>query len=144
MVLYCNNRGILSHSNNPLPLLPQKQKQADLIRLIKFLSGTNNGRVGWEWVEGHVVESRGWACCTFPEQLNDQADRLAKSALISAIAGGAVIGSDLPFKVVRLSLPSRKVSGSICKVLKVDWGFRAAEDLFKEKGIVRRQDFHLI
>jgi hypothetical protein len=144
VVLYCDNRGVLSHSNNPLPLLSQKQKQADLIRLIKFLSGTNNGKVGREWVEGHVVESRGWACCTLPERLNDQADGLAKHALISAIAGGAVIGGDLPFKVVKLSLSSRKVSGSIRKALEVDWGYHAVEDLFKEKGIVRRQDFHLI
>ncbi len=77
VVLYCDNRGVLSHGNNPLPSLSQKQKQADLIRLIKFLSGTNNGKVGWEWVEGHAVESRGWMCCTLPERLNDQADGLA-------------------------------------------------------------------
>ncbi len=144
MVLYCNNRGVLSHGNNTLPLLSQKQKQADLIRLIKFLSGTNNGKVGWEWVKRHGVESRGWACCTLLEWLNDQADGLAKHALISAIAGRAVIGSDLPFEVVKLSLSSWKVSGSIREALKVDWGYRAAEDLFEEKGIVRRQDFHLI
>jgi hypothetical protein len=144
VVLYCDNRGILSHGNNPTPLLLQKQKQANLIRLIKFLSGTNNGKVGWEWVEGHAVESRGWACCTLLERLNDQADRLAKHALISAIAGRAVIGGDLPFEVVKLSLSRRKVSGSIREALEVDWGYRAAEYLFEEKGIVRRQDFHLI
>ncbi len=144
VVLYCNNWGVLSHGNNPLPSLLQKQKQVDLIQLIKFISGTNNGKVGWEWVEGHAVESRGWACCTLPERLNDQADRLAKCALISAIAGRAVIGGDLLFEVVKLSLSSRKVSSSIRKVLNVDWGYRAVEDLFEEKGIIRRQDFHLI
>jgi hypothetical protein len=55
-----------------------------------------------------------------------------------------VISGDLPFEVVKLSLSSQKVSGSICKALEVDWGYRAVEDLFEEKGIVRRQNFHLI
>jgi hypothetical protein len=39
IVLHCNNRGVISHSNSPLLSLPEKQKQSDLIRLINLSSG---------------------------------------------------------------------------------------------------------
>jgi hypothetical protein len=34
--LFCNNHCVLSHGNNHLTVLPEKQKQADIIRLVKF------------------------------------------------------------------------------------------------------------
>jgi hypothetical protein len=74
---FCNNRGVLSHGNNHLTALLEKQKQADIIRLVKFLNGSNNCRVTWEWVEGHGVERKGWQGCTLPKWLNNQADKLA-------------------------------------------------------------------
>ncbi len=42
ITLFCNNRGVLSHGNNPYTALPEKQKQADLIHLIKLLSASSN------------------------------------------------------------------------------------------------------
>jgi hypothetical protein len=39
--LFCDNCGVISHSSSPLFSLSEKQKQVDLIRLIKHLSGTN-------------------------------------------------------------------------------------------------------
>jgi hypothetical protein len=105
-ILYCDNRGVISHSNSLLTALSEKQKQADLIRLIKFLSGSNTCGSLWEWVKGHAVKCKGWRNCTLPEKLNNQADKLAKDALISAISGGSTIEGDLPFKVVKLSLSS--------------------------------------
>jgi hypothetical protein len=122
-ILHCDNCGVLSHGNNP-------------ISLIKFLSSTNTGKVTWEWDEGHAVESRGWANCTLPECLNDQADKLAKSALVSAITGDSIIDGDRPFEVVKCSLSGRKVNGSPQSALEADWGYCAAEDLFDEKSIV--------
>jgi hypothetical protein len=86
-ILYCDNRGVIFHSNSPLTALPKKQKQAHLIRLIKFLSGSNTCGSLWEWVKGHAVERKGWRNCTRHERLNNQADKLAKDALISAISG---------------------------------------------------------
>jgi hypothetical protein len=53
--LLCNNQGILSHGNSHLMALLEKQKQVDIICLVKFLSGSNNCRAPWEWVEGHAV-----------------------------------------------------------------------------------------
>jgi hypothetical protein len=46
--LFCNNRGVLSHGNSHLTALPEEQKQADIICLVKFLSGSNNCRATWE------------------------------------------------------------------------------------------------
>jgi hypothetical protein len=31
MILYCNNKGVISNANCPLMSFPEKQKQADLI-----------------------------------------------------------------------------------------------------------------
>ncbi len=39
--LYCNNKGVIQHSNIPRIALTEKQKQANLIRLIKHLSSSN-------------------------------------------------------------------------------------------------------
>ncbi len=59
ITLFCNNCGLLSHGNKPYTALPEKQKQADLIRLIKLLSASSNITSTWEWVEGHAVERKG-------------------------------------------------------------------------------------
>jgi hypothetical protein len=65
--LFCYDRGILSNGNSHLTALPKKQKQADIIHLVKFLRSSNNCRATWEWVEGHAVEWKGWQGCTLPK-----------------------------------------------------------------------------
>ncbi len=69
-LLHCNNRGVISHGNSPLTALSEMQRQADLIRLTKCLSFSNNCKPQWEWVEGHAMERKGWSNCTLPECLN--------------------------------------------------------------------------
>jgi hypothetical protein len=78
IVLHCDKHGVISHNNSPLTSLPKKQQQSDLIRLIKYLVGTNICRTSWEWVEGHAVERKGWRRPKLPKHLNDQANKLAK------------------------------------------------------------------
>jgi hypothetical protein len=56
--LFCNDWGIFSHGNSNLKALLEKQKQADIICLVKFLSSSNDCRATWEWVEGHAVERK--------------------------------------------------------------------------------------
>ncbi len=92
--LHCNNNEVISHGNSPLTALSEKQRQADLIRLTKFLSASNNCKPQWEWVEGHAVERKGWSNCTLPERLNHQADKLAKQSLLSAMDGGSTMEGD--------------------------------------------------
>jgi hypothetical protein len=43
--LHCDNKRVIRHSNSPLRSLPEKQQQADLIRLVKHLACTNKCRV---------------------------------------------------------------------------------------------------
>jgi hypothetical protein len=143
-VLHCDNRGVISHSKSPLTALPKKQKQADLIRLIKYLGGLKRCRTSWEWVEGHAVERKGRRHSLLPERLNDQADELAKRALVHAIAGRHVMTGDFPFEVVKFKLSGQQVCGSPWQALEADWGCRAAQELFYEKDIIRREDFHLV
>ena len=89
--LHCDNLGVVNHRNRVLMSSTQKQVQADLLRLIKYLVATNPGNARWEWGESHAVENRGWAGSSLPEQLNDMADKLANEMLVAAIAGGATI-----------------------------------------------------
>ena len=98
--LHCDNKGVIRHSSSPLRSLPEKQQQADLIRLVKHLASTNKCRAVWEWVEGHAVKSKGWEYCSLPERLNHQADLLAKTALMSGLEGGLIMEGDFPFEPV--------------------------------------------
>jgi hypothetical protein len=90
-VLHCDNRGVISYGGSPLTALLEKPPQADLIHLLKHLVQSNTVHSSEEWVEGHIVESKGWQFCTLPEKLNYYADNLAKHALLSAMEGGDII-----------------------------------------------------
>jgi hypothetical protein len=98
--LHCDNKVVIRHSNSLLRSLPEKQQQADLIRLVKHLASTNKCRAIWEWVEGHAVKSKGWEYCSLPARLNHQADLLAKAALMSGLEGGLIMEGDFPFEPV--------------------------------------------
>jgi hypothetical protein len=123
VVIHCDNRSVLSQGNSPLTSLPKKQKQANFIRLIKYLSISNNCNPIWEWVKGYTIKNKHWENCNLSEWLNDQADKLVKRALLSAIAGGSTIKVYLPFEVVKLTLSGWKVCGSPHLALKADWGY---------------------
>jgi hypothetical protein len=111
---------------------------------VKFLSSSYDCRATWEWVEGHVAEQKGWQGCTLPKRLNDQADKLAKCSLLSAIAGGSVMESDFPFEIVKFKLLGKRVSGSPRQVLEADLGYCPALELYDTKDIIWKEDFHLV
>jgi hypothetical protein len=143
-VLLCDNCGVISHGNSPLQSLPEKQKQADLIRLMKHLSSTNQCQSTWQWVEGHVVKRKGWINSTLAERLNHQADILAKDSLVSAIAGGSLIRGDFPFEPIRFKLSGSRVSTSPRQSLEKDWGYRRTQLLYTEKDIIQKENFHRV
>jgi hypothetical protein len=103
-VLHWDNRGVISHSNSSLTAPPEKQKQANLIQLIKYLGGSNRCRTPWEWVERHAVEKKGRRHSSLPERPNDQADQLAKQAPVHAIASRHMMIGDFLFEVVKFKL----------------------------------------
>jgi hypothetical protein len=59
VILYCDNKDVISHADCPLMSLLEKQEQADLIWLVKHLSSSSMCKVGWECVEGHADECKG-------------------------------------------------------------------------------------
>ncbi len=80
----------------------------------------------------------------YSSRLNNQADKLAKDVLISAISGSSTIEGDLSFKVVKFSLSSDQVHGSPLQALEADWGYHAAQALYDTKNIIWSEDFHLV
>ena len=144
VVLHCDNRGVNSHGNSRLRSLPEKQRQADLIRHIKHISQTMQVQVKWEWVEGHTVERKGRHRSTVHERLNDQADKLVKAALLFAISGENAYEGDYPFEMVSIKLTGQRVSGSPRQALQEHWGYNAAKELFGEKNIIRPEHFYLV
>jgi hypothetical protein len=143
-VMLCDNHGVISHGNSSLQSLPEKQKQADLIRPTKHLSSTNKFQPGWEWVEGHAVKQKGWSNSTLAERLNQQSDILAKDSLVSAIAGGLLMEGDFPFEPTRFKLSGSRVCSSPRQSLEKDWGYQTAQSLYAKKDIIQKEDFHLV
>ncbi len=90
------------------------------------------------------MEWKGWQGFTLPKWLDNQVDKLAKSSLLSAIAGRLVMERDFPFEVVKFKLLVKRVSGSPRQALEVDWGFCAAQELYDTKNVILREDFHLV
>ncbi len=58
--------------------------------------------------------------------MNNQADKLAKSALLHAILGWVMISGVFPFELVNVKVSGKRVSGSPCQALEASWGYRAA------------------
>ena len=47
---------------------------------------------------------------------------------------------DFPFKIVKLKLSGKGVSGSPRQALEADWGYRTAWSLFDSKNIIRQEN----
>jgi hypothetical protein len=100
-------------------------------------------KVVWEWVEGHAMERKGWHNSTTLEHFNDQADKLAKVALLHA-AGGSGYERDFLFEMATIKLTGKWVGGSPRLALEEHWGYNAAKLLFVEKDIIKPENFHLV
>ena len=51
---------------------------------------------------------------------------------------------DFPFKIVKLKVLGKRVSGSPRQALEADWGYHTARLLFDSKNIIRQENFHLV
>ncbi len=95
--LYCDIRRVIIHGNFLYTVLPEKPTQADLIHHVKYLTRTAQ-------CKGHVAEQKGIRQCSLPEHLNEIADKLAKRALVNAIAGGGVIYGEFPLESIKINI----------------------------------------
>jgi hypothetical protein len=51
---------------------------------------------------------------------------------------------DFPFKPVRVRVSKERICGSPRQALETDWGYRTAQKLFNNKGIILEGNFHLV
>ena len=57
---YCDNKGVVTHCNEPHRVLPEKQSQADLIQLCKQLAGELPFRLTYKHVMSHLDKVLRW------------------------------------------------------------------------------------
>ncbi len=142
--IFCDNQGVIAHSNSLRRGLPDKQAQSDLIHLLKSLVSSNGVHTHWEWVEGNAVESRGWRQCTLAKKLNYYANKFAELAFQSAISGSNIISGNYPLKLISVLTSGMRVMGLPCLALEKHRGYKIARDLYSNKQIVHETNFHLI
>jgi hypothetical protein len=99
-------------------------------------------KVVWKWVEGHAMERKGWRNSTTAKRFNNQADKLAKAALLHAIARGSAYEGDFPFDDYKMT--GKRVGGSPRQVLEEHWQYNAAKLLLVEIDHIKPENFHLV
>jgi hypothetical protein len=143
--LFCDNCGVISHSNSPQVALSEKQKHSNLIWLVKHLLATNKKYI-------HNVGLGGGTCSQaeglgqlhiagMPEPYGKQA---GKRCAFIGYFWWINHGGQFFFQSSTLWLSGERVCGSPCQALEWDWGCRTAWMLYADKGIIQGGDFHLI
>ena len=144
LVLYCDNKGVVTHGNQVDAVLKPDQVQADLIRLMRTYTRLIPAQLQWIHVHGHSDANTPFAQLTIIQQLNVRCDQLAKWYLVRAIRAGDYIDPTFPDEDIVLSINSEKVRSSTKKAVYKHWGKQAAQDLFSKRDKVPRESFNLI
>jgi hypothetical protein len=142
--LYCDNKGVISHGNEPTAILRSKQPQADLIRLLKSYTRELPCKITWIHVKGQANDQIPFEELSLPQQLNVRCDEIAKIKLIDAIADGSFIDPVFPFKDITVTISNTKVRSSIKTAIYKHWGAREAKILFSRRDKVLRSAFDII
>ena len=140
----CDNKGVVLHGNSPHRALKEKQAQADVLRVFKRTINEQHFEVKMEWVPSHQDDKISWGQCTLKEKINIKVDKLAKAALIAAIAENEYVDSGFPGEHITISTDGRKVTGSLKKTFERYWGAKQAHVLYHEESILSGYDFNLI
>jgi hypothetical protein len=119
--LYCDNKGVISHGNDPTATLRSKQPQADLICLLKSYTRELPCKINWIHLKGHADDNIPFKELTLPQKLYLRCDENAKLKLIDAIAEGDFIDPVFPFEDItilqsatpRFDHPSKQPSTNI-------------------------------
>jgi hypothetical protein len=142
--LYCDNKGVISHGNDPYSALKAEQKQANLIRLLKTYTRELPCKILWLHVNGHADRFKAFNDLTLPEQLNVRCDAIAKAYLQEAIRANDYIIDIFPEERITIEINGKKVRSSIRKELYKQWGEKSAKHLFNRQGKVTSAAFNLI
>ena len=139
--IYRNNRGVLSHGNNPSCPLPANQAQTDAMRTLKHLAQENTFTSDFTWVEGHVLEHKMRANCTLPERLNDTVNDLAKKVPVARVASQQFIDISLSFKHIHVYSMKDKVTVSLVLSFEEQWGYKTARSPFDKERIQTKDKY---
>ena len=139
--LYCDNKGVISHGNDPTATLRSEQPQADLIRLLKSYTRELPCKITWIHVKGHADDNIPFEELSLPQQLNVRCDEIAKIKLIDAIADGDFIDPTFPFEDITITINNTKVRSSVKTAIYKHWGAKEAKRLFSRRDKVLRSAF---
>jgi hypothetical protein len=142
VVVDCDNLGVVRHGNAPKKSLKEKQPQADALRSFKQLITENPLECIFRWVEGHLDDHKTWQELSLREKINVLVDKLAKKALMAAVASEEFISSCFPFEHIRVEVAGVKVTGSPKKAFIKYWGRKTAMKLYHDKKILDKRFFH--
>ena len=140
----CDNMGIVKHARDYKLALPDKQKQADVIRSMRAVIARLPMALNYEHVYAHQDESRGAEDLDDMEQLNVIADRIADNQLVHSVAHNEFVTSNFPDEGIRILCNGKKVTAGVRQSIYDEWGQRVAQELMKERGIADEHSFNLI
>jgi hypothetical protein len=142
--IYCDNMGVVLHGNTRFKPPPEKQKQADLLLLLRHNLDLLAMDVQYIHVCGHLDDELRFDQLTLPQQLNVMADKLAKDCLLNNIRKSTAHGPTYPNEPTRIWISGRKVTSSIRTALYDAWGYTTAKHLLNRRKIVSASRFHHI
>jgi hypothetical protein len=135
--LGCDNKGVVHHGNHPRGPMPEKQRQADVLRYYKRLVHDAPFRCRMFHVYGHMDQLLKWEELTLEERVNVDCDHLAEEALLAGAASGEFIDCVLPDEDLVVRVEGEKVSGATAAVITRHWGDNVAcQHYYHDRGIV--------
>jgi hypothetical protein len=132
----CDNKGVVHHGNHPRRPMPEKQRQADVLRYYKRLVRDAPFRCKMFHVYGHLDQLLRWEELTLEEQVNVECDHLAEDALLAGAESGVFIDRVLPDEDLVVRVGGEKVSGATTAVITRHWGDHVARQHYHDRGIV--------
>jgi hypothetical protein len=141
---HCDNMGVVSHNKNLTRSLPDKQAQADLIRLCREYRRRLGFPVEYHHVDGHLDKVLRWDQLSPVQRENCLMDAVAKSALLDSVVNDDYINSVFPHEPVLVKVKGQRITGSPSAAIGRAWGYKVARELFHSRKIVDRKHFKLI
>jgi hypothetical protein len=140
----CDKMGVLLHGTYYRRPLLEKQAQSDVLRYFKQL--ISESRIGCTMVHvhGHMDKQLRHNQLTPLQRVNIRADELASSALMVALATQIFIKDLFPSEGVKVSIGTKRITGSPKAEITHLWGEQVAQELFYWQGIVHRNNFPLV
>ena len=141
---HCDNMGVVYHNKDLSRSLPEKQAQADLIRLCREYRRRLGFQVTYNHVDGHLDNVLRWDQLNRVQRENCLMDAVAKSTLLDSFMNETYITNVFPHEPIVVNVAGKRVTGSPSAAIGRAWGYKVARKLFHSRKIVDRKYFRLI